>query len=180
MNIKVARSEIVYSGPVFKIRQDFIHLPNGKQAQIDVIDHRNSVTILPLDAQGQVWFIRQYRQPIGKFLLELPAGVSEEGEDSQVSAQRELREEIGMAAGILKPLGSFFLAPGYATEFMTIYLAQDLSSSPLPSDEDEIIEIDKISARQAMHLAETGNLEDSKSLIALFWAKPYFEKMGLI
>jgi ADP-ribose pyrophosphatase len=62
MDIKVERSEIVYSGPVFKIRQDVIYLPNGKQARIDVVDHRNSVTILPLDTQGQVWFIRQYRR----------------------------------------------------------------------------------------------------------------------
>jgi ADP-ribose pyrophosphatase len=180
MDIKVERSEIVYSGPVFKIRQDVIYLPNGKQARIDVVDHRNSVTILPLDTQGQVWFIRQYRQPIGRFLLELPAGVSEEYEDSLASAQRELREEIGMAAGRLEPLGSFFLAPGYSNEYMTIYLAQNLSPAPLPGDEDEIIEIEKISAREAIHLAENGKLEDSKSLISLFWARPYFEKIGLI
>lgn len=180
MNIKVARSQVVYSGPVFKVRQDFIHLPNGNQAQIDVIDHRSSVTILPLDAQGQVWFIRQYRHPIRRYLLELPAGVSEEGEQPLISAQRELREEIGMAAATITPLGSFFLAPGYATEYMTIFLAQDLSPSPLPGDEDEIIEIEKVTARQAIDLAVTGNLEDSKSLIALFWAKPFFEKLGLI
>lgn len=180
MDIKTESSTIVYSGRVFKVRQDLIRLPNGKHAKIDVIDHRNSVTILPLDSQGQVWFIRQYRQPIGRFLLELPAGVSEDGEAPQTCAQRELQEEIGMAASFLQPLGSFFLAPGYATEFMTIFLAQDLKPSSLPGDEDEIIEIEKVSAKQAIHLAENAIIEDSKSLIALFWAKPYFEKMGLI
>jgi ADP-ribose pyrophosphatase len=85
-----------------------------------------------------------------------------------------------MAAGRLEPLGSFFLAPGYSNEYMTIYLAQNLSPAPLPGDEDEIIEIEKISAREAIHLAENGKLEDSKSLISLFWARPYFEKIGLI
>ncbi len=173
MNIEVTHNETVYRGHVFSVRQDFLRLPNGNQAQIDVLVHNDSVTILPVDEQGQVWFIRQYRQPIGKFLLELPAGVSETGEDPQTSAQRELREETGMAAGRLQKLGSFYLAPGYSTEFMHIFLARDLYPSPLPGDVDEIIEVEKVSAGEAHQPAETGKLEDSKSLIALYWARSY-------
>jgi len=180
MNIEVVRKETVYKGRVFNIRQDFLKLPDGNVVQIDVVDHRDSVTILPVDEAGQVWFIRQYRQPVEGFLLEVPAGVAEVGEDPQTSAQRELREEIGMAAGQMLELGSFYLAPGYATEYMHVFLARDLYPSPLPGDEDEIIEVEKVSASEAVRLAETGKLEDSKSLIALFWARPYLKQAGII
>jgi ADP-ribose diphosphatase len=180
MDIEVLRTETVYQGLVFNIRKDFLRLPDGKLAQIDVVDHRGSVTILPVDGDGLVWFIRQYRQPIEKFLLELPAGVSRVGEDPKISAQRELREEIGMAANQMQELGSFFLAPGYSTEFMHVFLARDLYVSPLPRDADEIIEIEKTSASEAVKLAESGSLQDSKSLIALLWARPLFTRLGFI
>ncbi len=180
MNIELLQSKIVYRGRVFEVRQDFIRLPNGKTAQLDIVNHRDLVTILPLDSQGQIWFIRQYRRPINSFLLELPAGVAEPGEEPVVNAQRELREEIGMASGSIQLLGSFFLAPGYSNEYMHIFLAQDLFVSPLPEDEDEIIEIEKISASEAYQLAENGKLNDSKSIIALFWAKPYLLSLGIL
>jgi ADP-ribose pyrophosphatase len=180
MEIEVLRTETVYQGPVFNIRKDFLRLPDGKLAQIDVVDHRGSVTILPVDGDGLVWFIRQFRQPIENFLLELPAGVSKSGEDPRISAQRELREEIGMAANQMEELGSFFLAPGYSTEFMHVFLATDLYVSPLPGDADEIIEINKVSASEAVKLAETGELQDSKSLIALLWARSHLAQLGLI
>lgn len=172
MPLEVLRTETVYQGPVFNVRQDFLRLPNGNSARMDIVEHRNSVTILPLDQTGMIWFIRQYRRPIDRFLLELPAGVAEEGEDPLVNAQRELREEIGMAAGSLEELGSFFLAPGYSSEFMHIFLARELYPSPLPADADEMIEIEKIPAREALAMAGNGKIQDSKSLIALFWARP--------
>jgi len=180
MKMELLHSEIVYQGPVFNVRQDFLRLPDREQYRIDVVDHRDSVTILPIDQQGQVWFIRQYRRPIDRYLLELPAGVKEPGEDPLSNAQRELREEIGMAAGSMQDIGAFYLAPGYSSEFMHIFLARDLYPAPLPGDADEIIQIEKKSTREALKLAESGELCDSKSLIALFWAKPYLSEQGLI
>jgi len=179
MSIELIRSETVYRGRVFEVRQDFIRLPNGKTAQLDIVAHRDSVTILPLDDQGRIWFIRQYRRPIDAYLLELPAGVAEPGEDPLENAQRELREETGMGADSIQLLGSFFLAPGYSNEYMHIFLAQDLFPSPLPGDEDEIIEVEKIPASEAYRLAETGKLNDSKSIIALFWARPFLFDPGV-
>ena len=107
MKIEHLHSEIVYRGPVFEVRKDLLRLPDGKQVTIDVIDHRDSVTILPIDEQGNILFIRQYRQPIKDYLLELPAGVSEAGEDPLQCADRELREETGMAARKLHKTGDF-------------------------------------------------------------------------
>jgi ADP-ribose pyrophosphatase len=180
MDFAVVRSEIVYHGHVFDVRQDQLRLPNGNLAQIDVVDHRGAVTMIPVDNQGQIWFIRQYRPAIQQVLLELPAGAAEIGEAPLASAKRELREETGMAAGNLQEIGSFFLAPGYSTEFMHIFLASDLQPAPLPADEDEYLKIEKVSARQAIHLAETGELQDSKSLFALFWSRPHLARLGLI
>ena len=180
MDFEVVRSEIVYHGHVFDVRQDQLRLPDGNLAKIDVVDHRGAVTMIPVDSQGQIWFIRQYRHAIRRQLLELPAGAAEIGEAPLTSAQRELREEIGMAAGNLEEIGSFYLAPGYSSEFMHVFLATDLQVAPLPADADEYLKIEKISARQALHLAETGKLEDSKSLIALFWSRPYLARFGLI
>jgi ADP-ribose pyrophosphatase len=180
MDFAVVKSEIVYHGHVFDVRQDYLRLPNGNLAQIDVVDHHGAVTMIPVDSQGQIWFVRQYRHAIGKQLLELPAGAAEIGETPLTSAQRELREEIGMAAGSLQEIGSFYLAPGYSSEFMHIFLASDLQPAPLLADEDEYLKIEKVSARQAIHLAETGKLEDSKSLIALFWSRPHLARLGII
>jgi len=178
MTIRTVESVVSFQGRVFDVRQDRIELPDGRQVQMDIVVHHAAVTILPIDAEGQVWFIRQYRHAIGEDLLELPAGVSEPGEDPLASAQRELREEIGLAAGRLEKLGGFHLAPGYSTEYMHLFLGSDLIPAPLPGDETEVIQVEKISARQAMHLAESGKLQDSKSLIAMFWARPHLQRLG--
>jgi ADP-ribose pyrophosphatase len=180
VDIAIVSSEIVYHGQVFDVRQDQLRLPNGNLAKIDVVDHGGAVTMIPVDSQGRIWFVRQYRHAIKKVLLELPAGAAEIGETPLTSAQRELREETGMAAGILQEIGSFYLAPGYSSEFMHIFLASDLQPAPLPADEDEYFTIEKVPARQAVRLAETGKLEDSKSLIALFWSRPHLVHLGLI
>jgi ADP-ribose pyrophosphatase len=177
---EILHTQVLYRGPVFDVRKDDLRLPSGRIFQIDVVDHREAVTIIPIDHQGMVWFIRQYRHPVKKILLELPAGVTETGESPEVSARREIREEIGMSAGRMIGIGGFYLAPGYSTEYMHIYLATDLQPDPLPGDEDEFISIVKFSAKESLILVENGQLQDSKSLIALTWARPHFIRLGLI
>jgi ADP-ribose pyrophosphatase len=180
MTFEILRKEILYRGPIFDVLKEDLQLPNGNITQIDIIDHCNAVTMIPVDQQGMVWFVRQYRYPVKKDLLELPAGVTKAGESPELGAQREIREEIGMSAGKLDRIGGFYLAPGYSTEYMHIYLATDLHPDPLPVDEDEFISVVKLSAKESLSLAETGQLQDSKSLVALFWARPQFIQMGLI
>jgi ADP-ribose pyrophosphatase len=106
--------------------------------------------------------------------------VTEEGESPKNSAQREIREEIGLAAGKLERIGGFYLAPGYSTEYMHVFLATELFPDPLQCDTDEIITVVKLSVKEALDLAETGQLQDSKSLVALFWAYPHLMKLGLV
>jgi ADP-ribose pyrophosphatase len=180
VTFEIIKSATVFRGRVFNVHQDQIRGPDGRLFQLDLVDHRDAVAMIPIDDAGLIWFIRQYRHPTHRELLELPAGISESGESPETSAHRELREEIGMAARNLIKIGGFFMAPGYSSEYMHIFLATDLYPSPLPGDESEFLSVEKIPAADALKLAETGQLQDSKSLVALFWVRPYLEKSGLI
>jgi len=168
MRIELERSEKKYLGRAFDIRQDFIRLPNGSVKQRDVVEHPPAVTILPIDEENNIWFIRQYRHPVDEVLLELPAGVMDEGESPIGTAQREIREEIGMSANYLELIGEFYLAPGYSTELMYIYLARELSEAPLPADDDEFIRIEKIPIHLAYQTEYLRQLRDAKTIAALF------------
>ena len=180
MTFTTRKSQTIYQGPVFHLRQDFVTLPNGRPMKIDVVEHNDAVTIIPVDESGNIWFVRQYRHASKKELLELPAGAMEPDETAESSAHREIREEIGMQANKLEKIGGFYLAPGYSTEFMHIFLATDLSPAPLPGDEDEFISIQKFRAAKSLKMAENGELLDAKSLIALFWVRPFLQKYGWV
>jgi ADP-ribose pyrophosphatase len=164
-------SEPVFHGKVFDVRRDQVRYPDGRLLKLDVVEHGESVSIIPIDEQGQIWFVRQYRHPAGRLLLEIPAGVIDPGETPADSAMRELREEIGMTAGVLQPIGEFYLAPGYSTEYMYVYLAQDLRHDPLQADEDEMISIEKVPVQQVFSRAASGQILDAKSLATLFLVK---------
>ena len=167
---KLIRTETVYRGRTFNLRVDEIELGPGRSTRLDIVEHTGAVTMLPLDSQNNIWFIRQYRHSAGGVILELPAGTLGRAEDPLAGAARELQEEIGMKAGKLEPLTSFWLAPGYSTEYMHVFLATDLSPSKLEQDEDEMIAVEKIPPARALALATLGELQDSKSLVALYTA----------
>jgi ADP-ribose pyrophosphatase len=170
MKLEQLNSQSIYKGRAFNVCQDKVRLPDGRTVELDIVDHNDAVTIVPVDEEGAVWFIRQFRYPVAQIMLELPAGVMEVGEQPKKSAQRELREEIGLAATELKALGGCYLAPGYSTEYMHIFLATGLYPDPLPGDKDEFLSSEKIPLAQALNLAQTGKIKDAKSLVALFWA----------
>jgi ADP-ribose pyrophosphatase len=163
-------SKVIYEGRILTLQLDTLRYPDGQAHTFEIIAHRDAVTILPIDADDMVWMVRQYRHPARQELLELPAGVCEASEPPEISAARELQEEIGMAARHLEKLGGFWLAPGYSTEYMHVFLARDLYESRLPGDEDESIVVEKIPLAEAMRLAASGQFNDSKTLIALMWA----------
>jgi len=171
---KVITSEKVYQGRALSVRVDEVELRPGQVARLDVIEHTGAVTLLPLDADQNIWFVRQYRHPARQELLELPAGTLNPGEQPVLAANRELQEEIGMRAGRLEELASFYLAPGYSSELMHVFLAQDLTPSPLAPDEDEFLSIEKVPASQVMGLVTRGALHDAKSLATLLLAARRF------
>jgi 8-oxo-dGTP pyrophosphatase MutT (NUDIX family) len=175
MKPELVNSKTIYRGKVFDLRQDQVRLPNGKVMQLDIVEHPVAVVLVPVDAQGNIWLIRQYRHSAGGEILELPAGVTEANEPVEASARRELREEIGMQAGDIHLIGEFFIAPGYTTEYLFIYLATDLSSAPLPGDEDEFIEVVPTPIQEAFAMAKNGQIRDAKTLAALLLATPYLD-----
>jgi ADP-ribose pyrophosphatase len=172
MSFKIIQTETIFEGKVFNLRQDEVEMPGGKKARLDIVDHKDAVTIVPIDEEGRVWFVRQYRHPAGGELLELPAGVIDPGEDPETSALREVREEIGMAAGQMRKIGEFYLAPGYSTEYMHVFLAKDLVEDPLEPDDDEFISIVQIPLEDTYSMIHTGQIRDAKTISALFLLKP--------
>lgn len=170
MTYETLNSEKVYSGRAFSVREDTIRMEGGRTSRMDIVVHNPSVTVLPVDAQDRIWFVNQYRYAIGEWVLELPAGVMEPNELPDETAHRELREEIGMAARALHPLGDFFLAPGYSTERMYVFLASGLYPAPLERDLDERIEVVKVTRSRAYQMVENGEILDAKTLAAMLLA----------
>jgi len=138
MKFETIHSEQMYQGRAFSVRQDRVRLPNEGETKLDIVEHVGAVTIMPIGENGNVWFVRQYRHAIGIEILELPAGTLEPGEPPEVCAERETREEIGMGAKKFQKIGAFYMAPGYSTEFMHVYLATNLFDAPLPGDKEGI------------------------------------------
>ena len=176
MPFELLKSVTLMQGRTFRIRRDFLKTPDGRETHFEIVEHGGSVIIIPVDAEGNILFVRQYRHATGKHLLELPAGTRDGDEPFEDCAAREIREETGMAAGQLVKIGEFYLAPGYSTEFMGIFLATDLKHNPLAPDADEILSVEKYSVKQAFELAERGEMPDAKSLAALLLARPLLEE----
>ena len=177
MPFELIKSEPLFQGRAFKIRRDWLKTPDGKETKFDIVEHGGSVIIIPIDAEGNILFVRQYRHAAGLDLLELPAGTRDGDEPHYDCAAREIREETGMEAGTLKRIGDFYLAPGYSTEFMVVFLATELKHNPLEADDDEFLQVEKFPVKKAIEMAENGEMPDAKSLAALLLAMPHIKNI---
>lgn len=175
MTYKINSEKEVFKTSLFTVKKVNLSFPDGKNRDYDLVDIQNAVTILPLDDQGLVYFVRQYRIGARDYLLELPAGKLEENEDPQHTAEREVREETGMSAAEIIPLGTFYMTPGYANEYMYCYLARGLKHDPLAADADEFIDVVKIPIEDVKKMAAAGEIKDSKSLAVLMLAEKYLK-----
>jgi ADP-ribose pyrophosphatase len=175
MTFETVSTEKIYQGRAFSVRRDQVRLPGGKVTQLDIVEHVGAVTMIPIDDQGRILFVRQYRHAAGRSLLELPAGTIEVDEPPVECARREIREETGMAAAQLQQVGEFFLAPGYSTEYMYIYLATGLRPDPLPGDQDEFLSLEPLDVDQAYQHIYDGEIKDAKSIAALMLARSWLK-----
>lgn len=180
MRFETLHSALIFTGRVFALRQDQVRLPDGKQISLDVVVHRGAAVLLPVDEQGRLWMVRQYRHAVQRDLLELPAGTLDAGEDPLTCAHREIREEIGMSADRIESIGGFFPAPGYSTEYLYIYLASGLKPGALETDADEFLSVEQIPVAQVYQMAESGQIDDAKTLAALLLARPHLVERGFI
>jgi ADP-ribose pyrophosphatase len=175
MDFTILNRKTIYEGRAFDVQKVLARLPDGRQHEYDLVRHSGAVTLVPVDQDGNMWFVRQFRVGALQELLELPAGLMEKDEPPEISAGRELREEIGMAAGELRELGHFYMAPGYSSEYMYIYLATGLHPSPLPQDEDEFLQVQAIPVKQVYEMVYANQVYDGKTLAALLLAEPFLK-----
>lgn len=167
-SVQLVSSQTAFAGRLIRVRIDRVELPSGRVAAREVVEHPGAVGVLPLDAEGRVWLVRQYRHPAGKTLLELPAGLREPGESSTECARRELAEEIGLHAGRLRRLLGYYPSAGFCTEFIDLFLATDLSPARTrEAAEEEIVEVVRLHLAEALSLTRQGEIRDAKTIIAL-------------
>lgn len=173
MNLKekTKDSQCIYKGKILNLRVDTVELPDGRTAKREIVEHKDAVAIVPLVDTTQVVMVKQYRQPAGQVLLEIPAGVMDDGENPGGSARRELMEEIGYAPGKLTQMFSTYLAPGYSEEMLHTFLAEDLTPARADMDDDEFIEVVIIELDDAVGLIRSGEIKDAKTVCGLLMAQ---------
>lgn len=160
-------SRRIYEGRILNLRVDTVELPDGTTSTREIVEHRGAVALVVLDEERNVLLVRQYRKPLERYMLEIPAGTLEQGEAPDDCARREIQEETGFAARSLERIGGFFSAPGFCTEYLHLYLATDLEPSALSGDEDEEIELVRMPFDRALEMVQSGEICDSKSMAGL-------------
>jgi ADP-ribose pyrophosphatase len=167
MQEEIVRTKKIYKGRIISLVVHDVRLQNGDPAKRELVQHPGAVALVALDAQHKVLLVRQFRIAAGKVLAEIPAGTLRPDEPPDDCAVRELQEETGYKPGKLERLGGFYVAPGYTTEFIHLYLATDLIESRLDGDADEFIEVDRVSLPDALAMIERGDIQDGKSITGL-------------
>jgi len=157
----------IHEGRIINLREDTVALPSGRTGKREIVEHRGAVSIVPVLPDGRIAMVRQFRKPAEEALLEIPAGGLEIGESPIECAGRELIEECGLRAGRLSPLFECYLAPGYSTELMFGFLAEELEETDIDPDEDENVEVEIYTLDELMQILDNGGIRDSKTICGL-------------
>ena len=173
---KIIRRERVFDGLILHIDHADAILPNGRIAKREIANHIGASAVLPVDAQGMVTLVRQYRAPVGRVLLEIPAGkLDAPDEDRLEAAKRELAEETGLCANSWVHLGDIATTPGFSSEIISLYLARDLTQGDTHPDEDEFLRCVRLPYAEAYENAMRGAYADVKTICALLMSRQYLE-----
>ncbi|HUQ78877.1 MAG TPA: NUDIX hydrolase [Patescibacteria group bacterium] len=176
---RVVASRVVHRGRYLEFRVDTIERSDGSRSERDIAGHPGAVAVVAVDADDRVLLVRQWRMPAEQVLLEIPAGTLDVDpatgavEDPGLAVRRELEEETGYRAGTWRRLTSFFTAPGFTSEHMTLYLATDLTPAHpderLGPDDDEHLRLERRPFEEALAAVEGGTIVDAKSIVGLLW-----------
>ena len=168
---------LVYHSRVFDVYEGDIRLPDGRIVRQSWIDHRPCIAVVPVNHEGKVILIRQYRHATGGMLVEIPAGnMDRKNETVEECVQRELAEEVGFQAGRLVKLFEGYLVPGYCNEYMHFFLALDLHPATLPADEDEFIRTMTVPFDDAVRMIREKEIIDVKTALGIQMARTYLEE----
>jgi ADP-ribose pyrophosphatase len=159
-------SQIIYQGKVIQFSLESYHI-DGKKKTFERIHHPGAVVIIPINQDGRLLLVQQWRRAINRITTELPAGTLEKDEIPFACAERELQEEIGYRAQQMTPLNGFFCAPGFCDEYLHLFLGENLVYSPLPADEDEGIDVISLSLDEAISWIEQEKIIDAKSIAGI-------------
>ncbi|RAK11069.1 ADP-ribose pyrophosphatase [Halanaerobium saccharolyticum] len=160
-------SETIYEGNILKLYRDEVEFPNKHKSTREVVEHSGGVSVLAENEEGKILLIRQYRYPVDEVIYEIPAGKLELEEKVEECARRELREETGYTAEKFSKLFEFFPTPGYSTETIYIYQAENLKYVGRDLEEGEYIEVVPQTKAELKELMQSGKIKDSKTLIAV-------------
>jgi 8-oxo-dGTP pyrophosphatase MutT (NUDIX family) len=161
----------VHTGRVLTLNLERVRLPNGRVAELEIAHHPGGAAVVALDQHGRVCLLRQYRHAAGGWITELPAGKLDNREPPIGCARRELAEEAGMSARRWERLGQFFSSPGVLTEVIHVFLARELDPCASTPEEHEVFEARWVPLADAVRDAESGTLQDAKTVIGLAWAR---------
>lgn len=169
MSYEVLESKVTHEGKIVKITVDKLRMPDGSEAYREtVIRSKNAAAVLAVDNDGSLIFVRQYRHAFGEMLLEIPAGVLEDGEEPEEGVLRELEEETGKKAETLEFLCEMYPTVGYCTEKIQLFIATDLTEGQQKLDADEFLEIEKYTPEEAVDMIYKGQIKDGKTIAAIF------------
>lgn len=170
LNEKTLDSQEIFRGRILKLRVDSVALPDGSTSTREIVEHSGAVAIVAVDNDNMLWMVRQYRKPLERVLLEIPAGTLEPEEDPLACAKRELAEETGLRADKWEKVLEYFSAPGFCDEKLHLFLARGLTEGPKNPDHDEFLEVDRVPLKQAYNSIFTGQILDGKSIIGIQYA----------
>lgn len=165
-----AERRSIYRGRVLDLWIDRVELPNGATAELEVVRHPGAAAMVPLTEAGEVLLVRQYRHATAGWLLEVPAGKLDPGEEPIDCARRELEEEVGARAQELVPLGSIWASPGFTDERIWLFLARQLAAAEQALDADEVLTVERLDLADAVRRVHSGEICDAKSVCALLRA----------
>jgi ADP-ribose pyrophosphatase len=164
-------SRRVYDGKLLRVDRDLVRLPNGRQADLEVLRHPGAAAIVPFVTAEEILLVRQFRYAVGGHILEVPAGTLSPGEAPEACARREVEEEVGHRAGRLQRLGTIFTTPGFTDEVIHLFAAFDLTAGEQSLDHDEVLSVERLRFDDAVEQVRRGAIVDAKSICALLLAR---------
>jgi len=169
---KTMKRETIFKGKIIDLHVDQVELPNGKSASREIVKHPGAVAVIAFTDDHKMIMVEQYRKPLERSLIEIPAGKLEKGEEPKNTAKRELEEETGYSCDELDHIASFYTSPGFADEIIHLFVAKGLKKieNPLQPDEDEFVHLLELSLEEALEYVQSGRIYDAKTMYAVqFW-----------
>jgi ADP-ribose pyrophosphatase len=163
----------VYRGRVLRLSLETVRLPNGGICELEMVRHPGAAAVVPVDGDGRVLLVRQYRHATAGWILEVPAGKLDHGESPEACATREVEEETGFRPGKLVPLGWIWTTPGFTDEKIWLFLARDLAAGKQELQFDEALSVERVPLQEAIAMASNGEITDAKSVCALLRASAH-------